>query len=196
MQSSFGETVVSIGSEDFFVAKVFPDNLCGCVYPNPQAELISFSENLLSVSGTVEDTSAVMFWYWGDGDNTEYTQPGSMVTHFYNGDGPYTVCLRAINDCADESDCLNDLLTMNEEFNSGLINVFPNPFNKSIEIQCHKDQSISQLTLCNITGELIIYKSATGTSTTIQTGDLPTGIYLLRILTKDGREFSKKIVKE
>lgn len=65
---------------------------------------------------------------------------------------------------------------------SKAINVYPNPASDILKIQ--SDTSVQRWTLYSLSGSCI----ATGSETTIDTSNIPSGTYLLKIQT-EGKEF-------
>lgn len=65
---------------------------------------------------------------------------------------------------------------------SKTINVYPNPASDMLKIQ--SDTSVQRWTLYSLSGSCI----ATGSETTIDTSNIPSGTYLLKIQT-EGKEF-------
>ncbi len=73
------------------------------------------------------------------------------------------------------------------------LKIFPNPFTTSLTLTGFV--SPSDLLMYNILGEQVGSWEIINTSTTLETGNLPSGVYLLQIKTEHGA-VTKKIVKE
>lgn len=67
--------------------------------------------------------------------------------------------------------------------NKKMITVYPNPFTSSINIMINDASQINstEMLIYNVLGEEIIHKSITKHLTTIDTGNLPTGLYFYKI---------------
>lgn len=197
MYNSFGVPTNTIGGEDFFIAKVAIDNNCGCAYSEPQAELVSFTDNILTVSGTVVNPADSLYWYWGDGDSTQYISPGTNISHTYSAPGPYTVCLVAWNLCGPDQDCLSNLISgIDPTMRNAQIVCYPNPFNNSLSIEVPVLLAGAEAKLYTLPGEQILSTKLSGIKTTLDVGNLKSGIYLLKLTAPDGEVFVKKVMKE
>ncbi len=85
-----------------------------------------------------------------------------------------------------------DALGLDEiEFNE-LIEVFPNPTNDSLNIRLTNGIESSEVVLYNVLGNSIIKTN----NNFMDVSNLETGIYILRIITKDDRILSKRIIIE
>jgi uncharacterized protein YjdB len=78
---------------------------------------------------------------------------------------------------------------------NGGIKVYPNPFNETIAVSYM--EKVVKIELTNILGSILkeIYVKETGTLT-IQTRDIPSGIYLIRFYSQSGYYLTKKIIKK
>jgi len=73
--------------------------------------------------------------------------------------------------------------------------LFPNPFVEELQI-ASKEQSITQVQLYDLTGKLIQEEKVNNQNTfTLKTNALPSGSYLITILTDKGKE-SYKVIKK
>jgi hypothetical protein len=72
------------------------------------------------------------------------------------------------------------------------ISVFPNPASSAINIVCSQDALIE---ISNIQGQPIETLQATGNKTTIGVSTLPSGVYIIKAVTKKGTDV-EKFVKE
>jgi hypothetical protein len=73
---------------------------------------------------------------------------------------------------------------------SGKVNIFPNPFNDEIQIYT-PNETVKSLNLLNTLGKEIL----TTNGKHLPTGDLPTGVYLLRVNFIDTNPLIYKVVK-
>lgn len=81
------------------------------------------------------------------------------------------------------------------QMNSNLL-VYPNPVHNVLHIDCEtKDKRINKVELYDIFGKLIKQQNVTTHSTTIEIGELPNGIYLLRVAREDRTSSTMKIIK-
>ena len=80
--------------------------------------------------------------------------------------------------------------------NANLYSVYPNPFNDIIHITSPSiNESKSTLSITNITGKQVYTKSISNlTNFIINTSQLPSGMYILSIETKDGI-YRKQLIK-
>jgi len=75
-----------------------------------------------------------------------------------------------------------------------VVSVGPNPFRDQLSIGL-SSAARRHLALCDLTGKAVIAFETSGVSVTIPTGELPPGVYLLRV-TEDGAHHSVKLVHE
>lgn len=77
-----------------------------------------------------------------------------------------------------------------EEMEARNINVYPNPANSMLNIEC---ENLQMVEIYNLQGQLV--KSQAGDATAISVSDLANGLYMVRIQTAEGI-YTQKIVKE
>jgi hypothetical protein len=197
--NSFGdETFPAAGGGDFMIAKVaLTNNNCGCAYAVPQAQLISFVNDVLTVKGNVTNTADSLVWYWGDGSSTVYTTPGTNITHTYQSPGTYTIYLRAWNICGMKEDSLVNLTsginTLNR--NGFSMTYYPNPFTQTLTIEFSGNLGNAELHLYGLMGKDILTQQLNGLSNTINTSQINNGIYIMKVVSGDGDLFIGKVVK-
>ncbi|MCD4680431.1 MAG: T9SS type A sorting domain-containing protein, partial [Bacteroidales bacterium] len=197
--NSFGdETLPAAGGGDFMIAKVAVTNdSCGCAYAIPHAQLISFVNNVLTVSGNVNNNADSLVWYWGDGSSTVYTTPNTNIMHTYQNAGTYTIYLRAWNICGLMEDSLQNLTsginTLNR--NSFSMTYYPNPFTQTLTIEFNKVMKNGEIYLFDLVGKVVLHKELTGQQTTLNTSAIDNGIYVMKVVSGDGDLFVGKVVK-
>ncbi|MBL7818598.1 MAG: T9SS type A sorting domain-containing protein [Saprospiraceae bacterium] len=84
-----------------------------------------------------------------------------------------------------------------ETISIGDIKLMPNPVTYQLNIQL-SDPSVTvhQLSIYDIAGHIILSKISNSATTTLDIANLPTGLYLLKIETTDGRRGIQKFVKQ
>jgi hypothetical protein len=77
------------------------------------------------------------------------------------------------------------------------ISTYPNPFNTSVTITSNNATKVigRSLKVYSATGKLIISQIIQSQVTTVNTGNLPSGIYIFRIESEDGN-FVYKMIKQ
>lgn len=73
------------------------------------------------------------------------------------------------------------------------INIFPNPFNKNLNIS--SDYIIDEIHIYNITGREVLKARPESTHYSFRTGDLQPGIYLIKVISNDSSATLKLIKK-
>lgn len=144
------------------------------------------TENALSIStnavGTGTATVPIYGWDWGDGN----IGTGQTANHTFAAAGTYTVCAVYI-DLLDTASCNAEFcvdITVTassasiDETVSNQITVKPNPFTNEIEVNAN--ESINELTIVNTLGMVVYRKNTHDKTLTINTSDLPKGVYLVR----------------
>ncbi len=74
------------------------------------------------------------------------------------------------------------------------INIYPNPANTSFEITTDNEQFIQEIKLYSIEGKLLKQQSYSENKVKINTSAFPTGMYLIKVQTKEKRMFQKLII--
>jgi hypothetical protein len=106
------------------------------------------------------------FFEW---ENEQWVQDSRVLYHFSGGSSSLT-----------------------KKFTDGEIHVYPNPVSEQVTIFTGGDVP-NQVTLFNITGTEVVSKQFTH-QTTLTVGNLPSGIYLIRITAPGKPAFMKKLV--
>lgn len=84
----------------------------------------------------------------------------------------------------------NEVITADRE----TIFAYPNPFKENITLI---GEQIAEVRLYSITGQLVATKQGEGTeSLTVDISDLPSGLYFVTAIGKDGRKCVQKVVKQ
>ena len=92
------------------------------------------------------------------------------------------------------SDVFNCGLGVNIPKNNQEVSVSPNPFYESLSIS--SNTVIFSITIYDLMGKLIFYKDKImSTSDLINTFDIQSGVYFIKIKNNDGTFLSKKLVK-
>ena len=136
----------------------------------------------------------IISWSWNFGDGG--TSTNQNPTHNYSTNGTYTVSLT-----------VSDYFTSNTRTRTGFIqagpigvdenepgsevDIYPNPVTNELHISAGFE--INSVSMFDISGQQILTREGTGTRQVIKTGDLPAGIYMIRIDTEKGR-VSKRIL--
>ena len=114
----------------------------------------------------------------------EHFEHVSGILHYYNGfmiepvDAGNIVTVSTL--ASDEKSCE--------------LNIVPNPFGEEIRIM--SDVPMASVSIMNITGrEVVIVKSINSTQTTVSTGELKKGLYIVKVVTTGGIMRIKKVVK-
>ncbi len=197
--NSFGvETLPAAGGGDFMVAKIaLINDSCGCAYAIPRTHLISFNNNVLTVKGDVINNADSLVWYWGDGNSTAYTTPGTNITHTYQNAGTYTIYLKAWNICGMREDSLKNLTsginTLN--INSFSMTYYPNPFTQTLTIEFNKVVKNVEIFLFDLIGKEVLHKELSGETIILNASTIQNGIYIMKVVSRDGDLFMGKVVK-
>lgn len=82
---------------------------------------------------------------------------------------------------------------VNKTFNGKEIKVYPNPTNNYITIDGISSEELKTITVIDVNGKKV---SAVLNNNQIDISGLPSGIYMLRIVTNEGTVLNEKIVKK
>ena len=135
------------------------------------------------------DKIASYLWTFGSGIANP-TVAGPSVT--FTKAGTYTVVLKVTDNsgATDTASAIITVLTVGLEADQNSIHVFPNPVTDILTIEC---TDYIMLALYNMNGWIQVQKDEKDRR--IDMSGLPAGIYVLKVLTKNGEIF-KRIVKQ
>ncbi len=120
--------------------------------------------------------------------------PGASNQVFYpTYSGDYKVVV-SYGTCADTSACYPITLTSIHELNEQDIQVSPNPFSKELKINLGQIHS-GNIDVVSLIGELILSQQIQSGTVILNTQELPSGMYLLKVKSPDGI-FVKRVVKQ
>ncbi|MCW3072057.1 MAG: hypothetical protein JWO44_1947 [Bacteroidetes bacterium] len=147
---------------------------------------------------TAHSSTGTFQWFDCDLNTPIAGETDSMLVVF--ADGNYSVIV-SDNGCVDTSDCVHIIILCTCPVNSNCLamaNVrsFPNPVKNKVSIDLGKSYEKSTVELMDLHGKLILTQSFEGKQLLeMETGDLKTGIYLLKVHSPEG-VFVTKIIKE
>lgn len=164
-------------------------NILGCktsIYDTikvDSAKLASFSyrtnQRLVTFTSVVEGANSV-FWNFGDGSTSEEFNP----THYFNSDGTYTVTLETndVNNICTDVSATGEISVIGGSIGEKSINVeaYPNPFNETFILKFNEVAEY-QIEILNANGVLVFKSTTDATYYSINTSNITTGVYLLRI---------------
>lgn len=140
-------------------------------------------------------------WFFGDGQND--TSGNKAPSHNYASAGKYKVTLRETkNGCSGDTTMEIDLVALGLPWfgQENNFSVFPNPFDELLSVTTNGDYlAITGASLYNIQGQEKIFISENQLNKNNQlffaTGDLPAGVYILKIITIKGQQLFYRVVK-
>lgn len=133
-------------------------------------------------------------WDFGDGNTDNVQSP----QHCFTAPGTYTVCQVAYNGICTDTLCqqitLDTLVTGRFE-NSAGFSLFPNPAADYTELTTNGPSNV-KIDIFDTSGRLVL-RSEPGsiTRTRLELGELPEGLYLLRISTEDKTAHQRLLIK-
>lgn len=80
-----------------------------------------------------------------------------------------------------------------EEIAEKQVSVYPNPTNYTITVS---EKNLAQVEIINIMGQTIISEKCDADEAKIDISSLASGVYMIKMRTKDGKEFAERIVKD
>jgi hypothetical protein len=143
-----------------------------------------------------------------------YMVPGNYTYKFYNGNtvsnsetvpaGCSSSGDRTINQTNDiflnsvcYSSCSNCYPSTIVETKTSDLKIFPNPMSLSTMIQFGDHENIHHLSVTDITGRLVFYKSSVlNSSYLLSNNGLHKGVYIIKVETKSGKKISSKLIVE
>ncbi|MEZ5057852.1 MAG: T9SS type A sorting domain-containing protein [Saprospiraceae bacterium] len=92
--------------------------------------------------------------------------------------------------------CYQNMVPTKEISSEDQIKIFPNPFGQTIYIDISESsQSYNSIELLNARGRKVYQINEPGASIQINTGNLPNGFYILKMVTESGMVLTKRLVK-
>jgi Secretion system C-terminal sorting domain len=195
LTDNHGATIGVNGHADFFIAKLGVGNNCNCTTAKAIPNIASYSNTLLTVNGSSIASVDSMYWLWGDGTKTKYTNQGVNVQHNYSSLGAYNVCLRTYNNCGINDTCFSLMLTSVNDIASSQLLVFPNPADDYFVISNSTSLNGAYYLFDN-TGRIILNGVCNNANTKVISSTLVNGIYMLQIKLENGQVGYRKLLIE
>ena len=128
-------------------------------------------------------------YQWFDCENNEAISGATNQSFLPSGAGIYSVEI-ILNGCSVMSDCMSTEIVTNNEIQDNYIEVYPNPSNSIIHVNCKIGNEIK---LFNMQGQLLHSQPAISENTVI--GCLPKpGVYLVMIVNSKTEFKTKKLI--
>jgi hypothetical protein len=153
-------------------------------------------------------TSALDYiWDWGD----THQDVAMFPSHVYSQPATYTICLSVIDTVGcDDNYCQEytfdelapwvvvvDPLTVGINETDFTFSIYPNPGTTNLTIESHTP--LAQVWVRDVAGRAIMnetLRSAQSDKKTLDVSSLPSGIYLVEVLTQNGQHSVQKVVVE
>jgi PKD repeat protein len=143
---------------------------------------------------SLENGNTIVKWNWdfGDGNISNLQNP----VHTYTSEVSYTVklCINTDKDC---ESCISKVITavnVRDEFFSNGIQLFPNPNNGLCRLKSENFMEVIEVV--SIEGRLLLKIEPNKSEAEIQTYNLASGVYQLRIITENKTTIIKMIVNK
>ena len=139
-------------------------------------------------------------WNFGDGNNSNLAAPG----HTYTSNGTYVVTLTAKAADCNHTSIFTDTLQVSwstniktqEDAAAFRPKIFPNPVGEELFIR--SPQALTGIKIWDVNARLILQPDLKQSNATQYRSDisrLPTGLFLVQVITKDGQQYLLKILK-
>lgn len=151
--------------------------------------LFNASQNEDTVFTTDQSTGTIVSWFWDFGDGNNSTMQNAM--NEYATGGAYTICLTTIDACGNtDSSCQQVFIvitSLEEGSGPAISGSFPNPVQNQITVSFSNPVKNGQLEIFDQTGRLVqTEQNVSGSQLNLEVGQLPSGIYLLRVTDANG----------
>ncbi|KXX70829.1 PKD domain-containing protein [Flammeovirga sp. SJP92] len=166
------------------------------VNPMPVASFtVDITEGKVNETITFTDASTdATSWSWdfGDGSSSDVQNP----THTYASAGIYTVALTVSNENGTDTSSQQDLITITAEDPTSItidgveIKVYPNPASSEVNVV---SADVVNVTIFTATGQLIQSIDKTTASIKIPVEGWSSGLYLFKMTTKNGSQYTTKV---
>ncbi len=151
----------------------------------------------LQVNFTDQTSGEVNSWNWYFGDNN--TSVMQNPVHIFDNAGNYTVSLKVTgpggSDSVSKANYINVIVDI-KEYNSDVLNIYPNPCHEQFTIKSAKN--ISSIILLNDMGNVVQNKTVrclAPCEQVVNMSKLANGIYLLRLETENNNIVIMRILK-
>ncbi len=145
-----------------------------------------------------DNSAGANSWLWDFGDGVQDTQQNPA--HIYNYPGDYVVVLQAGNGLCSDMDTTTihvfGIANMEDQFMESKLKIYPNPTDDDLFLDYDGNipEGIS-LMIVDIMGKIIYDIRLLEPHENIRLGDLPEGVYFLKIKTPQGIINSRSILK-
>ncbi|AEV34219.1 hypothetical protein Oweho_3268 [Owenweeksia hongkongensis DSM 17368] len=181
------DTLYKVGSQrSFFLTKY------ECDVPEASMSVSGINaSNTINLTYTGDPADSVK-WYLGDGTQVW----GDSIQHSYAAKGKYRVCAMAYFECTEVTVC--DSLVAGEisliEESLAEIAIYPNPTNDFLNLENLSKEG--QVTLYNLSGKLLLQQPFKKENNKLDLSDLPKGVYVLELISRQGVRVFRKVMKE
>ena len=134
-----------------------------------------------------------------NGTNTSGTYDNEMPATTLNGGGPIYFRIKGFNGNDNDLGTYQFIINISRSSNTGIeefeaeeLTLYPNPAIDKLYLTIAKDVAIKEIEFVNAQGQLL--RTYPGSQREFQVGDLPSGLYFMRIVTSEG-VVTKKWVK-
>lgn len=156
----------------------------------------------LTVHFTDKSKGRVQDWFWDFGTQGQSYSTLSDPIFSYTQEGVYNVTLITTDTVTGCSDTVtkynviqvNSVVGIDKEKREKSWKVYPNPAVSELHVEIPVGKQINTVKLYNVNGE-VVYKKERVRSHAIEIsrGNLTSGMYLLRVMDREGNEYSQKI---
>lgn len=133
-------------------------------------------------------------WDFGDGTTSTEASP----SHTYAGNGQYNVCLTITGNCGSATSCQTISITVGieEQGQASIATLYPSPAKGQFTVESSQAM-IKELTMIDGSGRTV-RRISTSNARQVQvtTGDLPSGVYAVRLLMSDNSNAYLRVIIE
>ncbi|RYZ52170.1 MAG: T9SS type A sorting domain-containing protein [Sphingobacteriales bacterium] len=169
---------------------------CYTEVSNTVSVLVTFIDASVVTTATSLTVVSPGQYQWMDCDNNYASIPaanGQTYTPTQNGN--YAVLI-AYNGCLDTSDCVNFTMVTVADIDRHDVNVFPNPGSNTVKLTFSNPARKTAIALINTLGQqMMSLPEVNGNEVEINTSQLPSGLYIIRIQGENGYEKSVRWMK-
>ena len=159
------------------------------------AEILNYQDSLIYA---VPYQGYYTFQWFFNGDSIDV--PDSTFPHVFAfqfmQEGTYTIAITNVEGCTKLSDpYVYSIDGISDIFVDNLARVYPNPTNGVLNIETNQIENISAITLIDVKGD-VVYRENGLNANTIDISNLSSGVYILRIDSRDGLIQRTKVFKQ
>jgi hypothetical protein len=165
--------------------------------------VITQSGNTVTVDNALLTACTELTIVWGDGTSEQVLATALPVSHTYSSSGSYPISILVVEVSDDGSICFEDTFSTvitdtDEALPFGDLRLFPNPARHTATIQWQEPGLFVGGLLRSASGKVVVQLDipTSGTEVMIDLTNLPKGLYIAQLVSTNGENVTRKLIKQ